>query len=109
MWDKTALMSNGKPLLNISAFSLSLLWAARQGLNEAELLKILDIPQAVWSPLYLALQNALVSRDGLLSFFHYYLKQAVENRYLLSREKQPSSYFSKIIYWDRSIPTRRVL
>jgi nephrocystin-3 len=82
---------------HLVADSLSLLWAARQGLNEAELLKILDIPQAVWSPLYLALQNALVSRGGLLSFFHDYLKQAVENRYLLSREKQPSSYFSKII------------
>jgi hypothetical protein len=67
---------------HLVADTLSLLWAARQGLNESELLKILDIPQAIWSPLYLALQNALVSREGLLSFFHDYLKQAVENRYL---------------------------
>jgi nephrocystin-3 len=73
---------------NLVADCLSLLWAARQGLNEAELLDILNIPQAVWSPLYLALQNALVSRGGLLSFFHDYLKQAVEKRYLSSGEKQ---------------------
>ena len=73
---------------HLVADTLSLLWASRQGLNEAELLKILDIPQAVWSPLYLALQNSLVSRGGLLSFFHDYLKQAVENRYLSSCEKQ---------------------
>ena len=80
-----------KDFPHLVADTLSLLWAARQGLNEAELLKILNIPQAVWSPLYLALQNALVSRGGLLSFFHDYLKQAVEKisysnleRYILS-------------------------
>ena len=85
---------------HLVADSLSLLWAARQGLNEAELLKILDIPQAVWSPLYLALQNALVSRGGLLSFFHDYLKQAVENRYLSSGEK-PSWHLRLADYFDK--------
>jgi len=78
---------------------LSLLWASRQGLNESELLKILDIPQAIWSPLYLALQNALVSRGGLLSFFHDYLKQAVENRYLSSCEKQQQYWHLRLAYY----------
>jgi nephrocystin-3 len=85
---------------HLVADSLSLLWAARQGLNESELLKILDIPQAVWSPLYLALQNALVSRGGLLSFFHDYLKQAVENRYLSSREDQQQWHLRLANYFD---------
>jgi len=84
---------------HLVADSLSLLWAARQGLNEAELLKILDIPLAIWSPLYLALQNALVSRGGLLSFFHDYLKQAVENRYLSSRKKQQSWHLRLAYYF----------
>jgi nephrocystin-3 len=86
---------------HLVADTLSLLWASRQGLNEAELLKILNIPQAVWSPLYLALQNALVSRGGLLSFFHDYLKQAVENRYLSSSEDQQQWHLRLADYFDK--------
>jgi tetratricopeptide (TPR) repeat protein len=86
---------------HLVADSLSLLWAARQGLNEAELLKILNIPQAVWSPLYLALQNALVSRGGLLSFFHDYLKQAVENRYLSNHKDQRQWHLRLANYFDQ--------
>ncbi len=90
-----------KEFPHLVADSLSLLWVARQGLNEAELLNSLNIPQAVWSPLYLALQNALVSRGGLLSFFHDYLKKAVENRYLSSREKQQSWHLRLADYFDQ--------
>jgi nephrocystin-3 len=86
---------------HLVADTLSLLWAARQGLNEAELLKILNIPQAVWSPLYLALQNALVSREGLLSFFHDYLKQAVENRYLSKNKDQQQWHLRLANYFDQ--------
>ncbi len=86
---------------HLVADSLSLLWAAREGLNEVELLQILDIPQAVWSPLYLALANTLVSRGGLLSFFHDYLRQAVESRYLSSPEKQQGWHLRLADYFDK--------
>jgi len=80
--------------------ALSLLWAARRGLRESELLAIFPIPQAIWSPLYLALQNALVSRAGLLSFFHDYLRQAVERRYLPSRSDQQGWHLRLADYFD---------
>lgn len=55
--------------------ALSLLWAARRGLLESELLAILGtagqpLSRAVWSPFYLAAQDSPVSRSGLLGFFH---------------------------------------
>jgi nephrocystin-3 len=93
---------------HLVADCLSLLWASRQGLNEAELLDILNIPQAVWSPLYLALQNALVSRGGLLSFFHDYLKQAVEKRYLFSYEKLQHWHLLLADYFDKQELDSRV-
>jgi tetratricopeptide (TPR) repeat protein len=93
---------------HLVADTLSLLWASRQGLNESELLKILNIPQAVWSPLYLALQNALVSRGGLLSFFHDYLKQAVENRYLSKNEDQQQWHLRLADYFDEQELDSRV-
>jgi nephrocystin-3 len=67
--------------------AMSLLWAARHGLSEAELLSILGsdgelLPRAIWSPLYLAAEQSLMSRAGLLSFSHDYFGQAVKARYL---------------------------
>ena len=73
--------------------ALSLLWAARRGLSEAELRDLLGsggepLPHAYWSPLYLALEPSLVNHQGLLGFFHDYLRQAVRERYLDSPERQ---------------------
>jgi tetratricopeptide (TPR) repeat protein len=67
--------------------AMSLLWAARRGLSESELLDLLGVngqplAHAIWSPLYLAAEAALVNHSGLLGFFHGYLRQAVYSRYL---------------------------
>ncbi|MSQ48714.1 MAG: DUF4062 domain-containing protein, partial [Deltaproteobacteria bacterium] len=67
--------------------AMSLLWAARRGLTETELLGALGtegqpLPQAIWSPLMLALGDGLVDRGGLLTFAHDFLRQAVEDAYL---------------------------
>ncbi len=50
--------------------AMSLLWAARRGLSEAELMDLLGsdgqpLPRAHWSPLYLAAEQSLVNRSGL--------------------------------------------
>lgn len=72
--------------------ALSLIWAARRGLTESELLDLLgNPPRAAWSPLYLALEEALVERRGVLNFFHDYLCQAVESRYLEEVEVQKAA------------------
>ena len=84
--------------------ALRLVWAARRGLAEAELLELLGkpgepLPRVYWSNLALTIDSALVSRSGLLDFSHDYFRHAVERRYL-SRPRQKraahlrlSSYF----------------
>jgi tetratricopeptide (TPR) repeat protein len=75
--------------------ALSLIWSARQGLSEAELMDLLgshgkQMPRAYWSPLYLALEQSLLSRHGFISWSHDYMRQAVQNLYLreASMERQ---------------------
>lgn len=66
---------------------MSSIWAARRGLSEAELLDLLGsdgvpLPHRIWSPLFLSLEGCFMAQGGLLSFFHDYISQAVENKYL---------------------------
>ncbi|MBN2376146.1 MAG: tetratricopeptide repeat protein [Sedimentisphaerales bacterium] len=80
--------------------ALSLLFAARRGLSEAELLDALGqdgqpLPQAKWSPLYLAMSDALVSRGGLLTFAHNFLRIAAMNNYMQSHKHNAYSYFER--------------
>ena len=74
-----------QPGLVRSAFSF--LWAARRGVGDTELLDLLGssgapLPSAAWSPLYLAMRESLMSRSGVLTFFHPALRAAVEKTYL---------------------------
>jgi nephrocystin-3 len=68
--------------------ALALLWAARRGLTEPELLELLKpdglerLPAGLWSPVRCALEDGLVDRDGVLSFAHDHLRTAVERRYV---------------------------
>jgi len=72
--------------------SLCLIACSRFGLSEAELLDLLGkknadgiyepLPRRPWTPFYLAAENALAQRAGLLNFGHDYLRAAVERRYL---------------------------
>ncbi|MEO1338334.1 MAG: tetratricopeptide repeat protein, partial [Myxococcota bacterium] len=63
------------------ADTLRALAAARRGLTEPELLEIVDVPPLVWAPLHYALESWLMSRDGVLTFFHDGLRQAVHAQY----------------------------
>lgn len=68
--------------------TMSVLWAARRGLSETDMLVFLGrigektLPQAIWSPLYLAAEQVLINRGGVFGFSHEYLRQAVERRYV---------------------------
>ncbi|MBM4286409.1 MAG: tetratricopeptide repeat protein, partial [Deltaproteobacteria bacterium] len=86
--------------------ALSLIWAARRGLTESELLEIMGtedgpLPRAFWSPLFLALEESLVSRSGLMNFFHDYLRQAVQERYLLAPEAQQAAHLRLAAYFEK--------
>ena len=74
--------------------ALSLIWAARRGLTEPELLAVLkpegkaQLPAAYWSPIRNALEDALVERAGILAFAHEHLRRAVGRRYLPDQDSQ---------------------
>jgi hypothetical protein len=86
--------------------AMSLLWAARRGLSEAELLELLGteqgpLPQAQWSPLYLAAEQSLVSRAGLIGFGHEYLRLAVQQRYLSDGGQQAEMHLRLASYFEK--------
>jgi tetratricopeptide (TPR) repeat protein len=86
--------------------TLSFLWAARRGVTETELLQALGkdgepMPRAKWSPLFLAMSDALISRGGLLTFAHEFLRTAVENAYLPTAQNQQAAHLRLADYFER--------
>ena len=84
--------------------AMTLLWAARRGLSEAELMELLGsngqpLPRANWSPLYLAAESSLVSRSGLIGFFHDYLRDAVQKAYLPTASRRRSAHRTLALYF----------
>jgi len=73
---------------------LALIWAARRGLSENELMQLLKpgdlprLPLAVWAPLRAALEEGLAERDGILNFAHDFLRTAVEIAFLPDLDRQ---------------------
>jgi hypothetical protein len=77
--------------------ALGLIWAARRGLAETELLHLLrprsqsaltQLPPALWTPLRAALEDALVDRGGILNFAHDFLRTAVETAFVPHKDKR---------------------
>jgi hypothetical protein len=85
--------------------AMPLLWAARRGLSEAELMELLGtdgqpLPHAYWSPFYLALEQSFLNRGGVIGFSHDYLRQAVQNRYLPEQSLQKSAHLRLADYFE---------
>jgi len=76
--------------------SLCLIACSRFGIAESELLDLLgkkneqgenkSLPRRFWTPLYLAAENSLSIRTGLLNFGHDYLCKAVHRRWLADKQ-----------------------
>jgi tetratricopeptide (TPR) repeat protein len=60
---------------------LGLLWVARRGLSETELLEISGVSRLQLSVLLQALEFQLMRHNGLLDFYHVYLREAAQIRY----------------------------
>ncbi len=58
------------------------LWAARRGLSETELVGVTGLSRLAISTLLLSVDTHFARRGGLLAFFHDYLRQAVQQRYV---------------------------
>ena len=67
---------------------MSLLWASRGGLTEGELSEITGYSRMKISALVYNLDYHLIKREEMLTFFHNYLRVAVQKRYLPDEESQ---------------------
>ncbi len=81
--------------------ALACIACARHGLTETELLAALEVPRVSAAPLLRALQESLISAEGLLMFHHSALTAAVERRYLSAQARpvvhsQLVKYFSTV-------------
>jgi tetratricopeptide (TPR) repeat protein len=85
--------------------ALTHLWAARQGLSEAEWLDLLGnveapLPRAHWTPLFLALEPHLNQRAGLFTFGHDFLRQAAEAEFVPDAQAQRGAHWALAIYFE---------
>jgi len=77
--------------------ALSIIWTARYGVSERELLDMLGgdgqpMPTAYWSPLLLAAADAMQSSSGLIGFANPHFRTAVEQRYLRTAKARQGTH-----------------
>lgn len=85
--------------------TLSFLWASRQGLSETEWLDLLgekeaSLPRALWSALFLAMEPHLCKSEGLYTYAHNYLRQAVEELFINDESKRKLAYTNISDYFE---------
>jgi tetratricopeptide (TPR) repeat protein len=87
---------------------MSAIWASRFGLTETELLEITKLTRYALSEFLIALEFHLMRRSGLYTFFHNYLRQAVEFRYLYTEDEKKFAHTKLAEYFStREYSTRR--
>ena len=93
--------------------ALRLVWAARDGCSEAELLVLLKrpgedhLPQAVWSPVYVAIEPFLVRRAGLYTLCHAFFRQAVQERYFADEKDARAAHRTLADFFEQQRPSPR--
>jgi tetratricopeptide (TPR) repeat protein len=86
---------------------MSLIWASRNGLSERELLELTRSRPSELTRLLHALDFHLLKREGVLGFFHDYLRRSVEKRYLVRAARKRSIYERLTEYFEREPVTVR--
>src|SRR5581483_6002757 len=61
---------------------MTAIWASRHGLSESELMEITGLSRMALSILMTSMEYHLMQREGFHTFFHNYLREAIEMRYL---------------------------
>jgi tetratricopeptide (TPR) repeat protein len=88
--------------------TVSFLWAARRGLFKAELMDLMGnegrpLADAYWAPLFLALEHSLIEKDGRITFFHDYIRVAVEHRYFQIEEAKRQAHLRIANYFAKQL------
>ncbi len=86
--------------------SLSIIWAARQGLSESELVDVMGqddkpMPLSILSPFMLAADASLMNRSGMIGFNHDFLSESVRSRYLATESSRHSIHYRLAEYFAR--------
>lgn len=93
---------------------LGMIWAARRGLTEVELLELLrpanlpQLPLVIWSPLRAALEDNFIDRDGILNFSYDFFRIAIEKTFLVNTEKIDTLRTKLVDYFEQIPLTKRV-
>jgi len=66
---------------NFVKIILSLIAVSRNGLSEEEIISIADIKPLHWSQFYCQFYSNTTNKNGLISFCHVYVQNAIERRY----------------------------
>ena len=69
---------------------LSLIAVSRNGLSEDEILAITNYKQLYWSQFYCAFASHMNAKNGLITFSHQYVQNAVWSRYLYNTDWEHS-------------------
>lgn len=79
--------------------ALSLIAVSEHGLSEDELLDILDLKQRPleWHLLFCAVYNHFVVKNGLITFSHHYIADAIYKRYHIDNIEVTSQYRNEIL------------
>lgn len=94
--------------------ALGLIWVARRGLTENELLELLkptnlsQLPLAIWTPLRSAIEEMLIDRGGIINFTHDFMRNAIETAYLSSIDKKDEYRNLLTNYFETLPPTLRI-
>lgn len=85
---------------NFVKIILSLIAVSRNGLSEEEIISIADIKPLHWSQFYCSFLHHFTNKNGLISFSHFFVSEAIAFRYL-NDSKHKNEYCSNIIkYFD---------
>ncbi len=82
---------------------LSLIWATRTGLSEIELQELIGVSRMEIASVVIALDYHFLRNEGLLTFFHDFLRRAVEKRYLPDEPAQVAKHLILADYFEKVV------
>ena len=95
---------SGKQAVQLAMQSI---WAARAGLTEKEILAIVGLKPATWAPIRNALDECLLESNGKITFAHDYMRIAVKDRYLKTKQLQKQAHIDLAKYFQKQTADAR--
>ncbi len=80
---------------------MTLLWASRSGLDEREIAEVSGVARLKIATMIAGLDYHLVRKEGRLTFFHDYLRRAIEKRYLGDDQTKRRTHLRLAEYFEK--------